>query len=194
MKVGYARVSTEEQNLALQEDALRRAGCEVIFTDQGISGASFSRPGLDRALAHLKAGDTLTVWRLDRLGRSLPKLVDLIAYLDRRTIKFESIAEMISTGSSGGMLLFHMMGALAQFERSLISERTKAGMEAARARGKTLGRRRALTLTQQQRALELLKTQPVTVVAEHFNVHPRTIQRLHQAHKVAIDHPSNSRH
>ncbi|HDR9879690.1 TPA: recombinase family protein [Burkholderia cenocepacia] len=185
MKIGYARVSTQEQNLALQKDALRRAGCEIIYTDQGLSGSGFSRPGLDQALKHLKAGSTLVVWRLDRLGRSLSKLVDLISYLERHKIKFASITEAISTDSSGGMLVFHMMAALAQFERALISERTRAGMAAARARGTKLGRKPALTESQERQALRLLETHSVTSVAERFHVHPRTLRRLCVRHQAA---------
>ncbi|WAG17946.1 recombinase family protein (plasmid) [Burkholderia gladioli] len=184
MKIGYARVSTQEQNLALQKDALRRAGCKTIYTDQGISGSEFNRPGLERALKHLDAGGTLVVWRLDRLGRSLSKLVDLIAHLDRRQIQFESVTEAISTNSSGGLLVFHMMAALAQFERALISERTRAGMAAAKARGTKLGRKPALTASQERQALALLKTQSFTTVAQRFQVHPRTLRRLLDRHVV----------
>lgn len=185
MKIGYARVSTQEQNLALQKDALRRAGCRTIYTDQGMSGSGFSRPGLDRALQHLQAGSTLVVWRLDRLGRSLAKLVDLVSHLERRKVNFESVTEAISTDSSGGLLVFHMMAALAQFERALISERTRAGMEAARARGTKLGRKPALTTAQERQALRLLKTHSVTEVAERFQVHPRTLRRLRARHRMA---------
>lgn len=133
MNIGYARVSTDEQSLELQLDALKRAGCNKIYTDQGVSGADFSRPGLDAALARAAAGDTLIVWRLDRLGRSLSKLVDLGTHLEKRGVQFSSIMESINTNSSGGVLIFHLMAALAQFERSPISERTRAGMAAARA-------------------------------------------------------------
>ena len=187
MKIGYARVSTEEQSLALQNDALKNTGCSVIYTDHGISGDNFNRPGLDQALNRLKPNDTLVVWRLDRLGRSLTKLVDLISHLDRRQIKFESITELISTDTSGGTLIFHMMAALAQFERTLISERTRAGIASARARGKTLGRKPALSKSQQRQALRLLETQSVSSVATRFDVHPRTLQRLRNAQKNATD-------
>lgn len=184
MKIGYARVSTEEQNLALQRDALMRAGCKRIFTDRGVSGTEFDRPGLNRALASLRAGDTLVVWRLDRLGRALPKLVGLVQQLSLREIQFESLTEAMTTNSSSGMLVFHMMAALAQFERSLISERTCAGMAAARARGQILGRRPALNEKQRAQALKLLLTQPIKCVAKQFNVHPRTLQRLQKAHQA----------
>ncbi|MCA8291870.1 recombinase family protein [Burkholderia vietnamiensis] len=181
MKIGYARVSTDEQNLGLQEDALAHAGCRFVETDKGISEADFNRPGLDKALRRLKPGDTFVVWRLDRLGRSLPKLVDFVASLEKRGIRFESITEAISTESPSGTLIFHMMAALAQFERALISQRTKAGMAAARQRGTILGRKRALTTQQQSQALKLLETLPATEVAKRFNVHPRTLRRLKEA-------------
>ncbi|WP_206956031.1 recombinase family protein [Trinickia acidisoli] len=180
MKIGYARVSTEEQNLALQIDALHRAGCDVVLTDQGISGAEFCRPGLDEALARALSGDTLVVWRLDRLGRSLSKLVDLVTHLGNRNIQFTSLCESINTSSPGGVLIFHMMAALAEFERSLISERTRAGMAAARARGKSVGRRRSLTPVQRREAMVMLSSQPVSEVARKFNVHHRTLKRMLQ--------------
>lgn len=177
MNIGYARVSTDEQSLGLQIDALTNAGCHVIFTDQGLSGADFCRPGLDTALDKACPGDVLIVWRLDRLGRSLGKLIDLINHLARRNVNFVSLTESINTTSSGGRLVFHMMGALAEFERSLISERTRAGLEAARARGKQIGRRRSLTPDQCNHARTLLQTHSMSEVAAHFNVHPRTIKR-----------------
>ncbi len=185
MKVGYARVSTDSQELALQIDALNEAGCDVIFTDEGISGAVFSRPGLQAALAHLSRGDTLVVWRLDRLGRSLSKLVDLIEELGSRGIEFVSLMESINTQFSGGVLVFHVLAALAEFEKRLISERTRAGLKAARARGQRLGRRHALDADQQARALELIKTLPITNVAKQFNVHSRTLKRLVEKERAA---------
>jgi len=178
MKVGYARVSTEEQNLSLQIDALTRAGCQRFFRDRGISGSAFSRPGLDRALKCLRAGDTLVVWRLDRLGRSLGRLIELISDLGRRDIGFESITESINTNSAGGMLVFHMMAALAEFEQRLIGERTRAGIAASLARGGRIGRKPALTEQQQNRAIALLSTATVDEVAKEFDVHPRTIKRM----------------
>ncbi|ORC51324.1 DNA resolvase [Burkholderia sp. A27] len=177
MKVGYARVSTEEQNLALQKDALMRAGCDKLFADQGISGAQFCRPGLNKALATMSAGDTLVVWRLDRLGRSLGKLIDLIGQLGKRKIGFISLNESIDTTSAGGVLMFHMMAALSEFERRLISERTRAGMEAARAHGKNFGRKPSLTPAQRNQAVALFETTPISEIARKFNVHPRTVKR-----------------
>ncbi len=128
MKIGYARVSSGEQNLDLQRDALTAVGCGMIYEDEGVSGAARRRPGLDQALATLKQGDTLVTWRLDRLGRSLPHLIELVAALQDRGCWFVSLNEAIDTGSAGGKLVFHIMGALAEFERALIVERTRAGM------------------------------------------------------------------
>jgi Resolvase, N terminal domain len=134
MLIGYARVSTTDQTLSLQEDALTKAGCDQIYTDTA-SGASTERPGLQTALSHLRAGDILVVWRLDRLGRSLPHLIETIKGLDKRGIGFQSVTEHIDTTTSGGKLIFHIFGALAEFERDIIRERTQAGLQAARARG-----------------------------------------------------------
>jgi DNA invertase Pin-like site-specific DNA recombinase len=178
VKIGYARVSTEDQNLDLQIAALNGAGCTRLFSDHGISGSQFARPGLKCALEALSPGDTLVVWRLDRLGRSLRKLVELIDELGTREIEFFSLTECIDTTSSGGLLIFHVMAALAQFERSLISERTRAGMAAARRRGQHLGRRRSLSPEQCEEARLLLATSPLKVVAAKFAVHPRTLQRM----------------
>src|SRR5512143_243828 len=135
MLIGYARVSTLEQTLALQQDALTKAGCERLFTDTA-SGSLAARPGLTEALAFARPGDTLVVWRLDRLGRSLSHLIDTVALLQERGIGFKSLQEQIDTTTSGGKLIFHVFGALAEFERDLIRERTQAGLLAARARGR----------------------------------------------------------
>lgn len=144
MKIGYARVSTDEQSLDLQILALREAGCQQIFSDHGISGKIVDRPGIRGAMAAVQSGGKLVVWRLDRLGRSLPHLIQLVDELGRRNVEFHSLMENIDTSSSGGRLIFHIMGALAEFERNLISERTRAGMAAARMRGTHLGRRSSL--------------------------------------------------
>ncbi|KVA46790.1 hypothetical protein WI58_15170 [Burkholderia cepacia] len=178
MSIGYARVSTSEQNLHLQIDALQRVGCARIFTDHGVSGANFSRPGLDRVLALLQSGDTLVVWRLDRLGRSLARLVEIVNLLAKRGVEFVSVNEAINTQSPGGVFIFHLMAALAEFERSLISERTRAGLAAARARGTQLGRRSALSPDQRAEIQRLVQTLSVREIAAQFNVHPRTIKRL----------------
>jgi DNA invertase Pin-like site-specific DNA recombinase len=143
MNVGYARVSTDDQDLALQRDALAAATCERIFTDT-MSGAKAERPGLRDALDFCRPGDTLVVWRLDRLGRSLTNLIELMAVLDERGIGFRSLSEQIDTTTSGGKLVFHIFGALAEFERELIRERTRAGLAVARARGRQGGRPKKL--------------------------------------------------
>jgi len=139
MIVGYARVSTDDQTLALQLDALQASGCEKVFRDT-ISGTKTERPGLTKALDHARAGDMMVVWRLDRLGRSLSHLIELIHTLEERGVGFKSLTEQIDTTTSGGKLIFHIFGALAEFERSLIRERTMAGLQAARARGRKGGR------------------------------------------------------
>lgn len=148
LKIGYARISTDMQRLDLQLDALTQAGCDQIFKDHGISGASTERPGLKQAMDMLQEGDTLIVWRLDRLGRSLVHLVEQVSALGKQGIEFRSLTESIDTSSSGGKLMFHMIAALAEFERSLISERTKAGMAAAKLRGKHVGRPKRIKPTQ----------------------------------------------
>jgi len=139
MLIGYARVSTTDQTLALQQDALTKAGCERIFTDTA-SGTKTDRAGLEEALTYARSGDTLVVWRLDRLGRSLKHLIETVTRLQEAGIHFRSLQEQIDTGSSGGKLIFHVFGALAEFERDLIRERTTAGLAAARARGRVGGR------------------------------------------------------
>jgi DNA invertase Pin-like site-specific DNA recombinase len=145
MLIGYARVSTQDQTLDLQRDALRTAGCEQIFEDTA-SGASIERRGLDEALAFLRPGDSLVVWKLDRLGRSLKHLIETATNLQQRGIGFKSLTEQIDTTTSGGKLVFHVFGALAEFERDLIRERTQAGLAAARARGRLGGHPRASSL------------------------------------------------
>jgi len=137
--VGYARVSTLEQDLALQRDALEVVGCQRVFTDQA-SGKLEHRPALDAMLDLLRSGDTVVVWRLDRLGRSLRHLIDTVQALEVRGVAFRSLTESIDTSTPGGKLIFHVFGALAEFERDLIRERTTAGLAAARARGRSGGR------------------------------------------------------
>jgi DNA invertase Pin-like site-specific DNA recombinase len=156
MLIGYARVSTSEQNLDFQLDALDKSGCEKVFTDT-VSGSKAARPGLDEALSHLRSGDTLVVWRLDRLGRSLRHLIDTIQALSDRGVGFKSLQESIDTTTPGGKLVFHVFGALAEFERDLIRERTNAGLKAARARGRKGGRPKSLSDKQRQQAVTLLK-------------------------------------
>src|SRR5919199_1111952 len=135
MLIGYARVSTDDQTLDLQRDALTKAGCDRILTDT-MSGATADRPGLTQSLAYARPGDTLVVWRLDRLGRSLRHLIETVTGLEQRGIGFKSLTEAIDTTSPGGKLVFHLFGALAEFERDLLRARTQAGLTAARARGR----------------------------------------------------------
>ncbi len=145
MLIGYARVSTQDQTLDLQKDALEKIGCSKIFTDTA-SGATTERKGLEEALSYVREGDTLVVWRLDRLGRSLQHLIETITKLNNRKIGFKSITENIDTTTSGGKLIFHIFGALAEFERDIIRERTLAGLQAARARGRLGGKPKAPAL------------------------------------------------
>jgi DNA invertase Pin-like site-specific DNA recombinase len=142
--VGYARVSTAEQSLGLQKDALAKAGCEDVFEDQA-SGATAERPGLAEVLGHVRRGDTLVVWKLDRLGRSMAHLIETVRKLEARGVGFRSLTEGVDTTTPGGTLVFHIFGALAQFECDLIRERTRAGLKAAEARGRKGGRRPAVT-------------------------------------------------
>ena len=164
MLIGYARVSTLDQNLDLQRDALHKAGCEKIYTDT-ISGAKAQRPGLDECLSYARRGDTLVVWKLDRLGRNLKNLIEVAGHLDAAGIGLVSLQERIDTNTPGGKLVFHVFGALAEFERELIRERTNAGLEAARARGRRGGRKPALDAKKREIA-RALHTNPSLSVAE----------------------------
>lgn len=177
---GYARVSTTEQNMDLQITALNAAGCAKILTDEGYSGADFTRPGLTKMLRTLRRGDTLTVWRLDRLGRSLFELLKLVRDLNERGVEFRSLSESLDTSTSAGRLLLHVLASMAEFERSLISERTRAGMAAARARGSRIGRRPAMTTEQLADARVAIEQQrqAIVEVASRYQVHPRTLRRL----------------
>lgn len=179
MRIGYARVSTVDQNLDLQRSALESGCCEQIIEDHGMSGSEKHRPGLEEAIGLLKEGDTLVVWRLDRLGRSLVDLIDILEKLAERGAEFHSLTEAIDTNSSGGRLVFHMMGALAEFERNLISERTRAGMAVAKNSGKLIGRPCALSDQQIEIAEKLIgkNEQSLVEIANKFSVHPKTLQR-----------------
>jgi DNA invertase Pin-like site-specific DNA recombinase len=156
MLIGYARVSTDDQDTRMQSDALKRAGCEKIFEERA-SGSRTDRPELGKALAHGRKGDVVVVWKLDRLGRSLPHLIDTVHDLEERKIGFRSLTDNIDTTTASGRMFFHMMGALAQFERDLIRERTLAGLKAARERGKVGGRPRKLGDDDLKLARSLLK-------------------------------------
>src|SRR3954451_14779416 len=162
MRIGYARVSTYEQNLDLQRDALQRAGCERIIEDTA-SGGKATRSGLAQALDLVRQGDVLAVWRLDRLGRTLKHLIELMGDLERQGIGFQSVTEAIDTTTANGKLFFHIFGALAEFERNLIRERTQAGLQAARARGRKGGRPKALDGKQRAMAVELYRSGKHTV-------------------------------
>jgi DNA invertase Pin-like site-specific DNA recombinase len=154
-RIGYARVSTDGQEIALQLDALRAAGCDRIFEDQA-SGAKADRPGLIEALAYAREGDALVIWKLDRLGRSLPHLIETVSQLEKRGVGLRSLTEAIDTTTPGGRLIFHVFGALGQFERDLIRERTRAGLSAAAARGRRGGRKPVVTADKLERAKALL--------------------------------------
>jgi DNA invertase Pin-like site-specific DNA recombinase len=178
MLVGYARVSTQDQNPALQLDALKAAGCEKLFVEKA-SGAQHDRPELLAALDYLRAGDSLVVWKLDRLARSLKQLIETVELLDSRSIGFRSLTEAIDTTTAGGKLIFHVFGALAEFERSIIRERTKAGLEAARVRGKKGGRPPALNSKDLVAAKAMLSDPDITMeeVAKRLQVAPSTLYR-----------------
>jgi len=171
MNIGYARVSTTDQNPQLQLDALAAAGCEQIFQER-LTGKFRERPELASCLKSLRSGDTLIVWKLDRLARSLKDLVEIVHDLEQRQIGFRSLTEAIDTTSPGGRLVFHIFGALAEFEHSLIRERTLAGLQAARARGRKGGRKLALTKPDVRKAAAMLSDPLMTKteVAQHFKV------------------------
>ena len=165
MKIGYARDSTADQHLYMQEDALKSEGCEEIFHDTA-SGAKTARPGLDEALHYARAGDVIVVWKLDRLGRSVQHLIQTIKDLSDRGIGFKSLQENIDTTTSGGKLIFHIFSALAEFERDLIGERTRAGLKAAQARGKQGGRP------------PLLKTEEIKKMLGYYDKQDMTVEEI----------------
>jgi DNA invertase Pin-like site-specific DNA recombinase len=178
MLIGYARVSTQDQTPELQLDALRGVGCEKIFNEKA-SGSQRDRPQLKAALEYVRSGDTLVVWKLDRLARSLKQLIETIEQLKERDIDFRSLTEAIDTVTPGGRLTFHIFAALAEFERSLIQERTQAGLASARARGKKGGRPPALSSDDLLVANALLRDHAISVeeVAKRLNVSPSTLYR-----------------
>lgn len=178
MKIGYARISTADQNLELQTDALENAGCEKIFTDRA-SGAKDDRPGLISAIEFCRQGDSLVVWKLDRLGRSLKHLIETINLLHEKKVGFVSLQESIDTTTSGGKLIFHVFGALAEFERELIRERTKAGLASAKIRGRLGGRPKLMTDKQLHLAKSMLADPNVTVkeVCQTMNISKATLYR-----------------
>src|SRR5580692_5520871 len=185
-KIGYARVSTLDQNLALQQDALKEAGCEKIYVEQ-MSGAVTDRPALREALTYARSGDTLIVWKLDRLARSMKQLIETIAELRLRGIGFRSLTEAMDTTTAQGVLVFHMFSALAEFERALIRERTRAGLAAAKRAGRTGGRPPKMTEDDLDVARKLLANPTITVadVADRIGVSPATLYRYLPAARTA---------
>ena len=177
MLIGYARVSTTDQNLDLQIDALTKAGCQKLFDDK-ISGSMAARPGLAKALEMLRDGDTLVVWKLDRLGRSVKNLVDLVGELHRQGVHFKSLTDAIDTGTSSGRFFFHVMASLAEMERDLTVERTRAGLEVARQLGRKGGRKRQMTDSKIESAKKLLTSgMPPRDVAKNLGVSIPTLYR-----------------
>lgn len=191
-RLGYARVSTADQNLDMQRDALARAGCAQVYEEKA-GGTSSERPELDHVLKALRAGDTLVVWRLDRLGRSLPDLVQIVTGLKARGVGFESLTEKIETSSAVGELVFHIFASLAQFERQLIRERTQAGLNAARARGRKGGRRPALSAKDMREIEAMLRDPEVQVqdVAARYGVSRATIYNHRNSRKKADKEADN---
>ncbi len=183
MQIGYARVSTEDQNLSLQRDALTQIGCERIYEDT-VSGAREKKAGLEQALEVVRDGDTLVVWKLDRLGRSVKQLILFVEELEKRGVQFRSITDSIDTGTPAGRFFFHIMASLAQMERELIAERTKAGLEAARKQGRVGGRKRKMTKSKLESATKLLENGvPPKDVAKDLNISIPTLYRWLPASK-----------
>ncbi len=177
--IGYARVSRTEQNLELQVDTLREKGCTKIFTDK-ITGTNFERKELTAALAFLRPGDVLVVWKLDRLGRSLKHLIETVTKLQERNVGFISLTESIDTTTPGGKLIFHIMGALAEFERDLIRERTHAGLDAARARGRKGGRPKTVEASSKVALAQKLyadKTHEIKDICKNLHISRATLYR-----------------
>ena len=177
MLIGYARVSTQDQNLELQMDALTKAGCNKVFDDK-VSGSCAERPGFAKALEMLRDGDTLVVWKLDRLGRSVKHLVDIVSTLHRQGVQFKSLTDAIDTNTPSGRFFFHVMASLAEMERELIVERTRAGLEVARQLGRKGGRRRKMTESKIESARKLLANGvPPSDVAKNLGVSIPTLYR-----------------
>jgi DNA invertase Pin-like site-specific DNA recombinase len=187
MNIGYARVSTQDQTPDLQLDALRAAGCKRVFEEKA-SGAQRDRPELMKALDHIRSGDTLVVWRLDRLARSLKQLIETVELLDEKSVGFRSLTESIDTTTSGGRLIFHIFGALAEFERTIIQDRTKAGLDAARARGRVGGRPRALSEKDLAAARAMLADASITTreVARRLGVSVSTLYKHIPAARAVV--------
>jgi DNA invertase Pin-like site-specific DNA recombinase len=185
MLVGYARISTGDQNLNLQMDALKRAGCEKIFSDVA-SGSREDREGLEESINFVRDADTLVVWRLDRLGRSLKHLIDTITELQEKNIGFRSLQENIDTTTSGGKLVFHIFGALAEFEREISRDRTRAGLASARARGRNGGRKRVMDNTKVEIAKSLRNDPKYTIseICKSLHVSKSTLYRYLERNQI----------
>ena len=196
MLIGYARVSTQDQKPALQLDALKLAGCGRVFEEKA-SGAQRDRPQLKAALEYMRSGDTLVVWKLDRLARSMKQLIETVEELEGQGIGFRSLTEAIDTTTPGGKLVFHIFGALAEFERSIIRERTRAGLDAARARGRRGGRPPKLQEKDLVAARAMLANNTITVedIARRLQVSPATLYRHLPAARarVATEHASDGK-
>ena len=189
MKIGYARVSTDDQNLHLQTDALNIARCKKIYEEYASGKNTKARPELDNCLKSLREGDTLIVWRLDRLGRSLSDLVKIVTELERNNIGFESLTEKIDTTTSAGTFIFHVFAALAEFERNIIRERTMAGIKAARARGKLGGRPPKLSEGELAIAKSLIQANeiPISEIAKQLGISRTTLYRLFPANVICVE-------
>lgn len=187
MLIGYARVSTDDQNLHLQQDALSQIGCERIFEDH-LSGATAERPGLRKSLEFARPGDTLVVWRLDRLSRSLKDLIEMVTLLESKKVGLKSLQEMLDTSSPSGKLVFHVFGALAEFERNLIRERTQAGLNAARARGRKGGRPKVLDDAKRTLAISLYdgKKHTVAQICAMMGISKPTLYKYIHASRTPI--------
>ena len=181
-RIGYARVSTKDQKLRMQLDALKGVGCDLVFRDHGESGAKAKRPGLDKMLKRLNPGDTVVVFKLDRLGRSVLHLADMLVRFQREGVHFVSLSEGINTTTPGGKLVFHVFSAVAEFQREIIVENTSAGIEAARRRGVTLGRPRALSVDDVMEAHRQIMQGHANAqdIAARYGVHPLTVKRSFQ--------------
>jgi DNA invertase Pin-like site-specific DNA recombinase len=190
MLIGYARVSTDDQNLDLQKDALTTAGCNRILEDR-LSGAKAERPGLKAALDYARQGDVLVVWRLDRLSRSLKDLIEMVILFEAKGIGLKSLQESIDTSSSSGKLIFHIFGALAEFERNLIRERTHAGLQAARARGRKGGRPRSLDFDKRALAVRLYDERGHTVdqICKMMGISKPTLYKYIEAEREITSKP-----
>ncbi len=185
MKIGYARVSTDEQNLDLQLHALKAAGCDRMFEDRGVSAVAHRRPGFEEALACLANGDTFVIWKMDRAFRSLRNALDLLGDLEQRGVEFVSLTEAIDTTTPMGKAMYQMRGVFSELERSLIVERTRAGMAAARRRGAQIGRPAKLTEEQVELAAQMVQSRSQTIagMARMFSVAPLTLSRALKRHE-----------